>query len=131
KLITEHCPDGVPYLSIGSSRVSHKVVAGATPKTGRAEFWEGGTVPWMSSGEVNKGTVYETDQFITQAAYEATSTKLVPPGTVVMALAGQGKTRGTVARTRIELCTNQSLASIVVAEEMDSDFLYHYLQTQY
>ena len=85
----------------------------------------------MSSGEVNKGTIYETDQFITQAAYEATSTKLVPPGTVVMALAGQGKTRGTVARTRIELCTNQSLASIVVAEEMNSDFLYHYLQTQY
>ncbi|MCW2286938.1 type I restriction enzyme S subunit [Leucobacter luti] len=131
ELIAEECPDGVPYLAIGSASVSERVVAGATPKTGVVEFWEHGTIPWMSSGEVSKGTVCETDQFITQAAYDATSTKLVPSGTVVIALAGQGKTRGTVARTRIELCTNQSLASIVVAEEMDSDFLYYYLQTQY
>ncbi|MGP5391358.1 restriction endonuclease subunit S [Glutamicibacter arilaitensis] len=131
ELIAEHCPNGVPYLPIGSNKVSEKVVAGATPKTGRSEFWDGGTIPWMSSGEVNKGTIYETDQLITHAAYEATSTKMIPAGSVVMALAGQGKTRGTVARTRIELCTNQSLASIVVSSDMDSDFLYYFLQTQY
>lgn len=131
ELIAEHCPNGVPYLPIGSNKVSEKVVAGATPKTGRSEFWDGGTIPWMSSGEVNKGTIYETDQLITHVAYEATSTKMIPAGSVVMALAGQGKTRGTVARTRIELCTNQSLASIVVSSDMDSDFLYYFLQTQY
>lgn len=131
ELISRLCPEGVPYREIGSPAVSNRVVAGATPKTGTPEYWEGGTIPWMSSGEVNKGTVYETDRCITQLAYDSTSTKRVPSGTVVMALAGQGKTRGTVARTRIELCTNQSLASIVVADEMNSDFLYYFLQTQY
>lgn len=131
ELIAELAPDGVVYRSIGDPLVSVDVVAGATPKSGVAEYWEGGTIPWMSSGEVNKGTVFETDKFITKAAYAATSTKLVPAGSVVVALAGQGKTRGTVARTRVELCTNQSLAAIVVAETMDADFLYHYLGTQY
>ena len=49
---------------------------------------------------------------------------------MVIALAGQGKTRGTVARTRIPLCTNQSLAAIVVTDEsVSSDFRYHYLRT--
>lgn len=130
-ILAELCPDGIPFLAIGDAAVSRRIVAGATPKTGTAEFWDNGTIPWMSSGEVNKGIVYETDKLITQAAYDATSTDMVPPGAVVMALAGQGKTRGTVARTRIELCTNQSLASIIVADPMDSDFLYYFLRTQY
>ena len=130
-LISELSPRGVPYLPIGDSRVSVSVVSGATPESGRAEYWDNGSIPWMSSGEVNKATIYATEKLITKEAYDATSTKLVPPGAVVVALAGQGKTRGTVARTRIELCTNQSLASIVVADEVDSDFLFHFLRTQY
>ena len=130
-LLADSCPDGVPFYSIGDPRVALDVVAGATPKSNIPEFWNDGTIPWMSSGEVNKGKVFETDKRITQQAYDATSTKLVPAASVVMALAGQGRTRGTVARTRIELCTNQSLASIVTAPTMDSDFLYHYLTTQY
>lgn len=130
-LISELSPYGVPYLPIGDSRVSVCVVAGATPESSRAEYWENGTIPWMSSGEVNKATIHATEKLITKEAYSATSTKLVPPGAVVVALAGQGKTRGTVARTRIELCTNQSLASIVLTDEVDSDFLFHFLRTQY
>lgn len=131
EVLREMCPDGVPYVSIGDPLVSQRVVSGATPSSGVAEFWENGTIPWMSSGEVNKGTVFATDKLITPAALAATSTKMVPSGAVVIALAGQGRTRGTVARTRIDLCTNQSLAAIVVAPTMASDFLYHYLRTQY
>lgn len=130
-LIADLCPQGVRFLPIGDPTVSKSILAGATPRSGVTEYWEGGTIPWMSSGEVNKGTVFSTDKRITQAAYDATSTKLIPPHSVVIALAGQGRTRGTVARTRIELCTNQSLASIVVAHTMDSDFLYYFLRTQY
>lgn len=130
-LIAKLCPNGVYYRAIGDSMVSKKVIAGATPKSGVAEYWENGTIPWMSSGEVNKGTIFQTDKLITEAAYNSSSTRMVPAGAVVIALAGQGKTRGTVARTRIELCTNQSLASITVAESMDSDFLFHFLRTQY
>lgn len=126
-LINELCPGGVEYKNIGSFA---DCVAGATPKTTDPTFWDG-DIPWMSSGEVNKGTVYSTDRFITKAGYDSCSTKMVPPGAVVIALAGQGKTRGTVARTRIELCTNQSLCSILPQECVNSDFLYHFLAGEY
>jgi type I restriction enzyme, S subunit len=106
--------------------------AGATPSSTVEAYWEGGTIPWMSSGEVNKGTVYETDKRITQAAYDSCSTKMLPANVVVVALAGQGKTRGMVARTRIPLCTNQSLAAIVPSDDrISSDFLYYFLKSQY
>lgn len=127
-LIAELCPEGVEFMTIGSLAECY---SGATPASGVAAYWEAGTIPWMSSGEVNKGTIYETDKKITQAAFASCSTKMVPPKAVVVALAGQGKTRGTVARTRIPLCTNQSLCSIICSDLIDSDFLYYYLSTQY
>jgi len=106
-------------------------VAGATPSTKVDEYWDGGTIPWMSSGEVNKGRVFETDTFITQLGYDNASTKLVPPKTVVLAMAGQGKTRGMAAITEIELCTNQSICSIVNNEKIDAEYLLCFLRLQY
>jgi len=110
KLIAEMCPNGVEFCTIGEIA---QCCSGATPKSGVIAYWENGTIPWMNSGEVNKETVYFTDKKITQAGYDSCSTKMIPANAVVVALAGQGKTRGTVARTRIELCTNQSLCSII------------------
>jgi type I restriction enzyme S subunit len=128
-LINVHCPNGVEFKCIGEIADCY---SGATPASGVSDFWDNGTIPWMSSGEVNKGTVYDTDKTITQAGFDSCSTKMVPANAVVIALAGQGKTRGTVARTRIPLCTNQSLCSLVVRDgAVDSDFLYYYLTTQY
>ena len=106
-------------------------VAGATPSTQVKEYWENGTIPWMSSGEVNKGRVFETDTKITQLGYDNASTKLVPSKTVVLAMAGQGKTRGTAAITEIELCTNQSICSIVNNEKVNAEYLLHFLKLQY
>lgn len=112
--------------------VSKKITSGGTPQTGVAEYWEGGTIPWMSSGEVNLETIYETENFITESGLQNSSTKFVPKNSLVIALAGQGKTRGKVARTRIDLTTNQSLASITVEDDIvNSDYLYHFLKTQY
>ena len=130
ELIAHHCPDGVEFLPIGSFA---KCQSGATPDTQNADFWISGSVPWLSSGEVNKGTIYSTEKYITPSGFESCSTKMIPSGSVVMALAGQGKTRGTVGRTRIELCTNQSLCAIVPddVDVVDSDFLYYFLSTQY
>ena len=85
----------------------------------------------MSSGEVNKRNIYSTEKKISVIGYNNSSTKILPPNTVVVALAGQGKTRGMVAITRIELCTNQSLCGIVVDSDVLSDYLYQYLLTQY
>ncbi|MGO5054483.1 restriction endonuclease subunit S [Holdemanella porci] len=105
--------------------------AGATPKTSNPEFWENGTIPWMSSGEVNQGKVTYTEKKITELGYNSSSTKMLPSETVVIALAGQGKTRGTVAITQIPLCTNQSLCGICAKDELNSMYLYHYLKSRY
>lgn len=128
KLIAELCPEGVEWVAIGDVA---NCFSGATPKSEVVAYWDNGVIPWMSSGEVNKGTVWDTDKKITQAGFDSCSTKMVPPGTVVIALAGQGKTRGMVARLRISVCTNQSLCSVICAENLDSDFLYYFLKTQY
>lgn len=128
KLLT-FSPEEVEYRRLGEVADCY---SGATPKTSIAAYWENGTIPWMNSGEVNLGRVYKTENKITKAGYDSCSTKMVPPHTVVVALAGQGKTRGTVAITEIELCTNQSLCAIKVQNEIvNSYYLYHYLRGQY
>ena len=105
--------------------------AGATPSTKNPSYWENGNIPWMSSGEVHKGRVQDTDVKITQQGYDGCSTKMVPIHSVVIALAGQGKTRGTVAINNIELCTNQSLCAIVPNKEVNYEYLYHNLRGRY
>ena len=129
EMIRELCPDGVEFKKLGEIA---KCYSGATPKTNISNYWDNGTIPWMNSGEVNLGRVFQTEKKITQLGYDSCSTKMVPPHTVVVALAGQGKTRGTVAITEIELCTNQSLCAIEVQQDIvNSYFLWHYLRGQY
>lgn len=112
--------------------VTVDIYSGATPSKEKREYWVNGTIPWMSSGEVNLGQVYEVEGRITQLGYDKCSTKMVPEGSVVIALAGQGKTRGTVAILRTSVCTNQSLAALVPQKEIVSgEYLYYYLKTQY
>ena len=128
QLLDKYCPDGVEYKKLGEIADCY---SGATPNTKTKEYWENGNIPWMSSGEVNHAIVYATEKKITKLGFDSCSTKMVPANTVVVALAGQGKTRGTVALTKIPLCTNQSLCSIVLKGALDSSFLFHYLRGQY
>lgn len=108
-----------------------RLVTGATPSTSKKEYWENGTIPWMSSGEVNNKRIFYTGEKITELGYQSSSTTLVPIHSVVIALAGQGKTRGKVAITEIELCTNQSLCSLICGTSMNYKFLYYYLDGKY
>jgi type I restriction enzyme S subunit len=128
ELIQELCPDGVEYKALGNVC---QLVTGATPNKTKSEYWINGTIPWMSSGEVNLKRIWKTENQISQLGYDKTSTTLVPKHSVVIALAGQGKTRGKVAITEIELCTNQSLCSMICNEELDYKFLYFYLDGKY
>ena len=130
-LLTNFTPEQAPKeYTLGEVTVD--IYSGATPSKEKREYWGNGTIPWMSSGEVNLGQVYEVEGRITQLGYDKCSTKMVPEGSVVIALAGQGKTRGTVAILRTSVCTNQSLAALVPQKEIVSgEYLYYYLKTQY
>lgn len=118
----------IEWKSLGETT---DIILGGTPNKNKDEYWNNGTIPWMSSGEVNKKKVYGTDTFITQKGYDNSSATMVPLNSTVIALAGQGKTRGLVARIKINLSTNQSLATLVPKENLINDYLYYYLEGQY
>lgn len=109
-----------------------ELTAGGTPSTSKNEYWENGTIPWLSSGEVHKKRVFETEKLISEIGLKESSAKMMPKYTCLIALAGQGKTKGTVAISEIELSTNQSVAAIIANEEMiEPYYLYHNIDSRY
>lgn len=111
--------------------ISPVVTAGGTPSTSEPKYWGGG-IRWMNSGELNLKRVHEVQGRITELGLNNSSTKIIPPKCILIGLAGQGKTRGTVAMNMVELCTNQSIAAIFPNELLfDSEFLYHNLDGRY
>ena len=104
--------------------------AGGTPSTLISEYW-GGIIRWMNSGELNNKIVHDVEGRITERGLRESSTKTVPPRCVLVGLAGQGKTRGTVAINTVELCTNQSIAAIYPNESFVPEYLYYNLDARY
>jgi len=108
-------------------------MTGGTPTTTIKEYYENGTVPWLVSGDIHKEQIYDCDGRITEKGVNESNAKYLPINSVLIALNGQGKTRGTVAMLRIEKATcNQSLVSINPKDEsLLSDFLYYQLKSMY
>lgn len=108
-----------------------EVVTGGTPKTSVLEYWDG-SIRWMSSGEVNLRRIRDTEKMITQKGFDNSNARLLPLGTVMVALAGQGKTRGKVAILEIETTCNQSLAGIISNKNiLSNEFLFYNLEYRY
>lgn len=110
-----------------------KVGTGATPKKGVEKYYANGTVPWVTSGAVNSKSVIEPSSYITNAAIQETNCKVFPAGSLLMAMYGEGKTRGQVARLGIAAATNQALAVIHGLDDarIDSEYLFRFLDSIY
>ncbi len=106
------------------------LLSGGTPSTRINEYW-GGNIRWMNSGELNLKRIYEVEGRITELGLKNSATKLIPSNCVLIGLAGQGKTRGTVALNYTPLCTNQSIASILPNKEVLSEYIYQNLDLRY
>jgi type I restriction enzyme, S subunit len=89
-----------------------EVGTGATPNRSKAVYYEGGSVPWVTSSVVNAPYVDAASEFVTSAALEQTNLTLYPPGTLLVAMYGEGKTRGKCSELRIAAATNQALAAL-------------------
>ncbi len=131
-------PSGVPWL--GDVPAHWEVVAlkwltirfaGGTPDKTKLEYWEDGVIPWINSGAVNQQLILEPSALITELAFKNCSAKWIPKGALVMALAGQGKTKGMVAQLGIETTCNQSMAAIIPVAKDGSRFLYWWLNSNY
>lgn len=93
-----------------------KVETGATPKKGNKEYYENGTVPWVTSTAVNSRNISKENDLITDKAIKETNAKVFPIGTLIIAMYGEGKTRGKVARLAIAAATNQACAALLIGE---------------
>ena len=108
------------------------VVSGGTPSRKTPAFWNGGTIPWVKTAEVNYGVIRKTEERITQAGLDRSSAKLLPQGTLLLAMYGQGVTRGKVAILGIEATCNQACAAINPDDDVvDTKYLYHFLSYRY
>ena len=108
-----------------------EILTGGTPKTSIPEYWEPKNIPWMSSGEVNKRRLDGTDNMISEEGLHNSSARWIKENSILIALAGQGKTRGTVAINNIPLTTNQSIAAIVPVESLHYEFIFQNLIMRY
>lgn len=107
------------------------ILAGGTPKTFIPSYWSPKEVPWMSSGEVNKQRLDSTDNMISEEGLNSSNARWVKKHSILIALAGQGKTRGTVPINNIPLTTNQSIAAIEPNENLYYEFVYQNLTKRY
>ncbi|WP_314340825.1 restriction endonuclease subunit S [Acinetobacter guillouiae] len=107
------------------------IYAGGTPSKTIESYWENGVIPWINSGAVNQTYVLEPSTYITKAAYENSSAKWIPKNALVMALAGQGKTKGMVAQLGIDTTCNQSMAAILPNDLSYARFLFWWITANY
>lgn len=109
------------------------VETGATPLRAKIEYWNNGDIPWIKSGLVQNRDIWEADEFITKKALSETNVKIFPIDTLLIAMYGEGKTRGQIGRLKIQATTNQAIAALVNSDlnSIVKDFIYYFALSQY
>lgn len=109
-----------------------KVSSGGTPSRSRKEFYTG-NIPWIKTTEVRNDIIYDTEEKITEEAINNSSARLYPKNSLIIAMYGQGATRGRTAKLGIEASTNQACAVLFDINNsiIDTDYLWVYLMNEY
>ncbi len=106
--------------------------SGSTPNRGIISYWQNGTIGWIKTGEINYNIILNTEEKITEKALAETSLKVYPAETVLIAMYGEGVTRGKAAILGIESTINQACAAIISkTSNLIQRYLFHYLSNQY
>ncbi len=110
-----------------------RVTSGATPLKSNRGYYTGGNIPWITSGELGQGLVTLPKQYVTESALSETSIKMLPAGSLLVAMYGEGKTRGTVAELGVPATTNQACAAITFLDRYASlkDWVHLVLRVNY
>ena len=110
-------------ITIGSNFIT---TSGGTPAKSNKEYYENGSVPWLTSGEINSGVITRPSNFITELGLKHSSAKLIPANSVVIAM--YGATAGQVGLVRYETSTNQAVCSIMPQDRFIPEYLYYAVQ---
>ena len=122
--------DEQPWFEVPLAEVS-EVRNGTTPSRARRDYWDGGTVPWLASGKVNEYVVKHASELVTTRAVSDCGLRILPPGSIIIGMIGEGKTRGMSARLDLSAAINQNLAGVIPGKDLDGGFLHHYLVHSY
>ena len=127
---------GDPLSKVDKNKIGYyfDVGTGATPRRENSEYYEG-NIPWVKTTEVDNCYINSTSEHISESAVKETNCSLYPPGTILMAMYGQGKTRGKVAYLNISATTNQACAALQLKKEYENYvnliYVFYYLQIIY
>lgn len=106
-----------------------KMTSGGTPSRTNNDYWNSNDYPWLKTGEVQNNVIFETEEYISEAGLKNSSAKLIPAGSVVMAM--YGATAAQVGYLQCETTTNQACCNMICKSEVDAAFLYfHFLANQ-
>jgi type I restriction enzyme S subunit len=125
--ISPRVPKGWDIAPLGTVAA---VRSGGTPSRSTPEYW-GGDIPWVTTTEVKGETITTAHEFITRRGLERSAARLESPGTILIALYGQGPTRGRVGILGIEAATNQACAAIAPRSGLLAKFLFYFLNGNY
>ncbi|MEB0030517.1 restriction endonuclease subunit S [Undibacterium sp. RTI2.1] len=118
------------HWSVSSIGYHAQISTGATPDRTNSEYWNG-DIPWIKTGEVRYNEIFETEEYITELAISNSSVKVSPAGTLLMAMYGQGVTRGRVAILGVPATYNQACAAINASERFFNQYLRYYFMSAY
>lgn len=107
------------------------IKSGGTPDRKNPKYWLKGGIPWATTSEVNYSVICETKEQISEEGLRNSAAKIFPKGTLLIALYGQGKTRGQVGILGMDAATNQACAAIQPNSEFDAKFMFYVLQNDY
>ena len=119
-------PKGWKEITIGEV---FKTGSGGTPLSTNKEYYEGGTIPWINSGELNQNYIDKTDNYISDLGLNNSSAKVFPKGTVLIAM--YGATAGKTSLLNIDACTNQAICAILENPDYSNLFLKYNLENLY
>jgi len=106
---------------------------GGTPSTTQRDRYYGGCIKWLVSGDINQVEIFDCENRITEEGMKSSNAKMLPPDTILIALNGQGKTRGSVAMLKTEATCNQSLVGMITKDKnkYDPEYLFYNLKSRY
>ena len=117
-----------PYVSIETFT---DVTSGGTPNRNTKEYWENGNIRWVKTTELHNNFITDTEEYITRKGIDNSSAKVIPAHSILVAMYGQGKTRGMTGYLLKECTTNQACACILPCKRVDQKYLWYYMILSY
>ena len=121
-------PIGWEKIKIGDV---FEIKTGATPSRKENKYWDNGTIPWIKTTELKEIVINNSEEYITEEGFNKSSVNLLPKNTLLIAMYGQGKTRGMTGKLGIEATTNQACAAILPNPKENMDFIWYQLKLSY